>query len=93
VSFIELIRAQINRTLANFEIFSFAVLKIHLEKFACKIYRDTRTSAHDAGVDLSTNLGVVYQIKKLRLYTHADAERVYAELKLNSTRSACRTET
>jgi len=81
--FVDLIRQQIDKTPANFEIFSFAVIKVHLEKFACKIYRDTRTAAHDKGVDLSTNFGVVYQIKKLRLYTESEADRVYAELKLN----------
>ena len=57
--FLELIQQQIGKTPANFEIFSFAVIKVHLEKFACKIYRDTGTSAHDRGVDLSTNFGVV----------------------------------
>jgi len=82
-SFLDLIRGQIAKTPANFEIFSFAVIKVHLEKFACKIYRDTRTAAHDHGVDLSTNFGVVYQIKKLRIHTEAEADRVYAELKLN----------
>jgi len=81
--FLNLIGKQIDKTPANFEIFSFAVIKVHLEKFACKIYRDTRTAAHDKGVDLSTNFGVVYQIKKLRMSTESDANRVYAELKVN----------
>jgi hypothetical protein len=81
--FVELIQQQIDKTPANFEIFSFAVIKVHLEKFACKIYRDTRTSAHDKGVDLSTNFGVVYQVKKLRVYSESDADRIYAELKVN----------
>jgi hypothetical protein len=81
--FFALIKKQIDKTPANFEIFSFAVIKVHLEKFACKIYRDTRTAAHDKGVDLSTNFGVVYQIKRLRIHTEAEADRVYAELKLN----------
>ncbi|HZV89755.1 MAG TPA: hypothetical protein VFF95_19560 [Candidatus Binatus sp.] len=83
LQFLELIREQIVKTPANFEIFSFAVLKVHLERFACKIYRDTRTAAHDKGVDLSTNFGVVYQVKKLRIQTESEADRVYAELKLN----------
>lgn len=83
IQFLALVREQIDRTPANFEIFSFAVLKVHLERFACKIYRDTRTSAHDKGVDLSTNFGVVYQIKKLQILTESDADRVYAELKVN----------
>lgn len=82
-SFVDLIREQIVKTPANFEIFSFAVIKVHLEKFACKIYRDTRTAAHDKGVDLSTNFGVVYQIKKLQIHTHSEADSVYAELKVN----------
>jgi len=81
--FLELIDRHINKTPANFEIFGFALIKVHLEKFACKIYRDTRTAAHDKGVDLSTNFGVVYQVKKLRVYTRSDADRLLAELKLN----------
>ncbi len=81
--FVRLIEEHIAKTPANFEIFSFAVIKAHLEKFACKIYRDTRTSAHDKGVDLSTNFGVVYQVKKLRIHTQVEAAQVYAELKMN----------
>ncbi len=81
--FLDLIREQIGKNPGNFEIFSFAVIKVHLEKFACKIYRDTRTSAHDKGVDLSTNFGVVYQVKRLRLHTESQADLVYAELKSN----------
>jgi len=77
--FQKLIRDQIDRTPANFEIFSFALIKVHLEKFACKIYRDTRTAAHDKGVDLSTNFGVVYQIKRLRIFTESEANQVYAD--------------
>lgn len=68
---------------SNFEVFSFSIIKIHLEKFACKIYRDTRTSAHDKGVDLSTNFGVVYQIKKLQLFNLKNAEEIFSEIKLN----------
>jgi len=86
VRFLELIREQIGKTPANFEIFSFAVIKVHLEKFACKIYRDTRTAAHDKGVDLATNFGVVYQVKKLQIQTESEADKVYAELKLNFDR-------
>ena len=82
-SFVDLICKQIVKTPTNFEIFSFAVIKVHLEKFACKIYRDTRTSAHDKGVDLSTNFGVVYQIKKLQIHTQLEADNVYAEIKGN----------
>jgi hypothetical protein len=85
-SFLKLIQEQIGKNPANFEIFSFAVIKVHLEKFACKIYRDTRTAAHDKGVDLATNFGVVYQVKKLRIQSESDADRLYAELKLNFDR-------
>ena len=67
----------------SFEIVSFAVIKVHLEKFACKIYRDTRTAAHDRGVDLSTNFGVVYQVKKLRMLTESDGKEVYTQLQQN----------
>jgi hypothetical protein len=81
--FMSLIREQMNLNATSFEIVSFALIKIHLEKFACKIYRDTRTSAHDHGVDLATNFGVVYQVKKLRVETRSDADKLYAELKLN----------
>lgn len=81
--FLSLISQQITRSPANFEIFSFAVIKVHLEMFACKIYRDTRASAKDHGVDISTNFGVVYQVKKLKIYTESEAQKVYAELKIN----------
>lgn len=81
--FLQLISDQITKTPSNFEIFSFAVLKVHLERFACKIYRDTRTSAHDRGVDISTNFGVVYQVKRLTVRSETDADRIYGELSLN----------
>lgn len=81
--FLALIKEHINRTPANFEIFSFAVLKVHLEKFACKIYRDTRTASHDGGVDLATNFGVVYQVKKLKILTESAARSIYSELQMN----------
>lgn len=74
--FLKLVEQQIDKTPANFEIISFAVIKVHLEKFACKVYRDNRTAAHDKGVDISTNFGVVYQVKKLRIYTESEANRV-----------------
>jgi hypothetical protein len=81
--FMKLIGEQMNLNATNFEIVSFALIKIHLEKFACKVYRDTRTSAHDRGVDLATNFGVVCQVKKLRVESRSDADKLYAELKLN----------
>ena len=81
--YLEIIKEHIDKNPTNFEIFCFAVIKVHLEKFACKVYRDTRTSAHDSGVDLSTNFGVVYQIKKMKIMTKDTADEVYAELKSN----------
>ena len=81
--FLKLIEEQLALNATSFEIVSFAVIKVHLEKFACRIYRDTRTSAHDRGVDLATNFGVVYQVKKLRVLNRSDADKLYAELKLN----------
>ncbi len=84
--FVDLIKINIDKNPVNFEIFGFAVIRTHLEKFACKIYRDTRTSAHDKGVDISTNFGVVYQIKKLRIINKTIADNIFAELKLNFDR-------
>ncbi len=81
--FNDLLNKQININPVNFEFFSFAILKVHLEKFACKIYRDTRTSAYDKGVDLSTNFGVIYQIKKLKIINEITARNVYDEIKNN----------
>jgi hypothetical protein len=68
---------------SNFEVFSFAIIKVHLEKFACRIYRDTRTSSNDKGVDLSTDFGVVYQIKNLKLLSKGNANEVLSEIKSN----------
>ena len=84
--FINFIEENIRQNSTNFEIFSFAVIKVHLEKFSCRLYRDTRTSANDSGVDISTNFGVVYQIKKLKVYSKAVADDIYAELKGNFDR-------
>ncbi len=58
--FVKLINEQIDRNPTTFEIVSFAVIKVHLERFACKIYRDTR-----------------------RIHTRAEADKLYAELRLN----------
>lgn len=81
--YISLIQQHLHTNPINFEIFCFAIIKVHLEKFACKIYRDSRASAHDKGVDISTNFGVVYQIKKLKVLTKKSADELYKELKVN----------
>lgn len=81
--FLEVLEDQLEANPAGFEIASFAIIKVHLEHFACKVYRDSRTAAHDRGVDLATNFGVVYQVKKLRVMNRSAADKLYAELKLN----------
>jgi hypothetical protein len=81
--YLDLISEHIDTNPINFEVFCFAIIKVHLEKFACKVYRDTRTSAHDKGVDISTNFGVVYQIKKLKILNKKAANEIYDELRIN----------
>jgi hypothetical protein len=86
LEFIQLLQTNIEINPANFEFICFAVLRVHLEKFACKIYRDTRAAAHDKGVDISTNFGVVYQIKKLRVVNQKICEAIASELRQNFDR-------
>jgi|GEM_PF-580545 len=81
--FANLLTVEMQHSAGHFEIVSFAILKVHLEKFACKVYRSSRTSAHDRGVDIATDYGAVYQIKKLRLRSQEDVEEVYSELLTN----------
>jgi hypothetical protein len=83
VKFQDFISSNMAINASNFEVFSFAVIKTHLEKFACRIYRDTRTSSNDRGVDLSTDFGVVYQIKNLKLLSKGNANDILSELKSN----------
>ena len=84
--FLELLQRNIELNPANFEFICFAVLRVHLEKFACRIYRDTRAAAHDKGVDISTNFGVVYQIKKLRVINQKACDAIVSELQANFDR-------
>lgn len=86
VDFIKLLEQNIDTNPANFELICFAVLRVHLEKFACRLYRDTRTAAHDRGVDISTNFGVVYQIKKLRVFDRKTCDAITSELRHNFDR-------
>ncbi|MDO8588752.1 MAG: hypothetical protein Q7T82_17115 [Armatimonadota bacterium] len=81
--FVDILDTEAGRSAAHFEIVSFAVLRMHLEKFACKVYRTLRTSAHDSGVDIATDYGAVYQIKKMRLRTREDVEAIYSEILTN----------
>jgi len=66
-----------------FELVSFALIKTHMERFGCKIYRETRTEASDRGTDLSTDFGVVYQVKKLVLRSERVTTDVYDTLRGN----------
>lgn len=67
----------------SFEIVSFAILKVYLERFACRIYRDTRTFSHEGGTDLSTDFGAVYQIKKLKIAHKHEVDKLYSEIRTN----------
>lgn len=67
----------------SFEIVSFAILKVYLERFACRIYRDTRTFSHEGGTDLSTDFGAVYQIKKLKVAHKREVDKLYSEIRTN----------
>lgn len=80
-AFAALISREMNRNPTGFEIVSFAIIKIHLDRFACRVYRDTRASATDHGADLATNFGVVYQVKKLRLMRKSEGRKLYSKLK------------
>lgn len=64
-----------------FELVSFSIVKTHMEQFGCKVYRDTRAEASDRGTDLSTDSGVVYQVKKLKLKGKKEAENLYNTLR------------
>lgn len=85
-AFLRLLEENTELNPANFEFICFAVLRVHLEKFACKIYRDSRAAAHDKGVDISTNFGVVYQIKKLRVVNQKTCDAIVSELRANFDR-------
>ena len=85
-AFLALLEKNIELNPANFEFICFAVLRVHLEKFACRIYRDSRAAAHDKGVDISTNFGVVYQIKKLRVVNQKTCDAIVSELQANFDR-------
>ncbi len=85
-TFLALLQENIEINSTNFEFICFAVLRVHLEKFACRIYRDTRAASHDKGVDISTNFGVVYQIKKLRVLNRKACDAIVSELQANFDR-------
>lgn len=67
----------------GFEICMFAIIKVLLAKFGCKIYRDSKTYSSDKGTDLGTNFGVVYQVKKKCITTEEAFNELISELLLN----------
>jgi len=67
----------------GFEICMFSILKVFLGKFGCRLYRDSKTYAADKGGDISTNFGVVYQIKNYCLTNEEKFTELVDELFLN----------
>lgn len=82
-SFLEFIEGIMAISGTCFEMASFAIVKTHMERFGCKVYRETRAEASDKGTDLSTDFGVVYQVKKLSIRSEKAAEDLYNSLKDN----------
>jgi len=81
--FIQFLAKELKRSANSFEITCFAILKIFLEKFACKLYRSSRTNARDTGIDISTDYGVVYQIKKFKIRKKREVEKILKEVQIN----------
>lgn len=81
--FLEFIEEAMSISGTCFELVSFAIVKTHMERFGCKVYRETRAEASDRGTDLSTDFGVVYQVKKLNIKSEKAAEDLYNSLKNN----------
>ena len=84
--FIQFLAKELKRSANSFEITCFAILKIFLEKFACKLYRSSRTNARDTGIDISTDYGVVYQVKKFRIKKKKEVEKILKEVQINFDR-------
>jgi hypothetical protein len=86
-NFLNFLKKELQKSANNFEITCFAILKIFLEKFACKLYRNSKTNARDTGVDISTDYGVVYQLKKIKISKKEDIDRILKELQINFDQS------
>lgn len=82
-NFINFLIKELKRSANSFEIACFAILKVFLEKFACKLYRNSRTTARDTGIDISTDYGVVYQIKKFKIKTKEEIDKILKEVQIN----------
>lgn len=83
VRFLKLIEEVMGISGTCFELVSFAIVKTHMERFGCKVYRETRAESSDRGTDLSTDFGVVYQVKKLRLRGEKEAKNIYNTIRNN----------
>ena len=81
--FINFLTNELKSSANGFEITCFAILKVFLEKFACKLYRNSRTNARDSGIDISTNFGVAYQVKKFKLKEEKEVNKILKEIKTN----------
>jgi len=81
--FIDLLSKELERSANSFEITCFSILKIFLEKFACKLYRNSRTNARDSGVDIATDYGAIYQIKKFKIKQEKELKRILKEINTN----------
>jgi len=82
-NFLDFLKKELQRSANSFEIACFAILKVFLEKFACKLYRNSKTNARDTGVDISTDYGVVYQLKKIKISKKEDIDLILKELQIN----------
>lgn len=81
--FTNFLTEEFQRSANSFEITCFSVLKVFLEKFACKLYRNSRTNARDSGVDISTDFGVVYQVKKFKIKEKKEIDKILKEVNTN----------
>lgn len=85
--FINFLTKELQHSANSFEISCFAILKVFLEKFACKLYRNSRTNARDSGVDISTDFGVVYQVKKFKIKEKKEINKILKEVQTNFGRA------
>lgn len=85
--FVDFLVKELKRSANGFEITCFAILKVFLEKFACKLYRNSKTNARDTGIDISTDYGVVYQVKKFKIKTKKEIDSILKEVQINFDQS------
>ena len=81
--FINFLTNELKCSANSFEITCFAILKVFLEKFACKLYRNSRTNARNSGIDISTDFGVAYQVKKFKIKEEKEINKILKEIQTN----------